>query len=74
MRGRMAGHLSRTGRSHLVRDSGVGGVGAAGLPSFDTVQFINAQIRPMLIDALVKVGRDRPKEPSKALAAAVVAR
>lgn len=70
----MAGHLSRTGRSHLVHDAGAGGVGSDGLPSFDTVQYLNSQVRPMLIDALVKVGRDRPKQPSRALAAAVAAR
>jgi hypothetical protein len=69
-----AGHLSRTGRSHLVPDTGSGGAGDGGLPSFDTVQYLNAHVRPMLVDALVKVGRERPKQPSKAFATAVAAR
>lgn len=68
----IAGHLTRTGRSYLVPDTKVAaGVGAHGLPSFDTVQYLNANLRPMLVDALVKVGRDRPKQPSKAFASAV---
>ena len=71
LQARYRGHLSRTGRSHLVPETGVDGPSADGLPPFDTVQYLNAQVRPMLVDALVKVGRDRPKQPSKTFAAAV---
>jgi len=66
----LSGHLSRTGRSHLVPETS-GGSGADGLPPFDTVQYLNSSIRPMLVDALVQVGRQRSKEPSKAFATAV---
>ena len=53
---------------HLVPETSGG---SAGLPPFDTVQYLNSSIRPMLVDALVQVGRQRSKEPSKAFATAV---
>eukprot|EP01045_Picozoa_sp_COSAG04_P031867 COSAG04_NODE_6054_length_1421_cov_1.170953_1_plen_53_part_00 len=41
------------------------------LPEFDTVQYLNASVRPVLVDALLEIGRARTPEPAKAFAEAL---